>query len=775
MTLARYISKHFVVGIMSLLISVLILAGCVYFYMIFQLPDVMMLKDSKLQVPLRIFTSDKQLIAEYGAMRRDPVSLDQVPKPLLNAIIATEDQRFFENSGVDFIGIIRAARELLLTGQKNQGASTISMQVARNFFLTPEKTFSRKINEILLALKINNTFTKEKILELYINKIYLGQHAYGVSSAASIYYGKSLNELTLAEIAMIAGLPQAPSRDNPITNPAAAKIRRDHVLERMLEMHYIHEKQYAEAIHAPVETYYHGPKIMVDAPHIAEMVRNVIYQQFGEAGYTTGLEVYTTLDSHLQQTANDVLRNGLIAYEQRHRGYRGPEANLQKLSTDISVWQNALGDMPQNDNFIPAVVIQAKREGLTVLLANGAKIMIPAEGLSWARRSGKGNSLKVGDIVRVLEREGKWQLTQIPQVQGAIVSLNPGDGAILALNGGFNDSDNGFNRAIQAERQPGSSFKPFIYAAALSKGYTLATVVNDSPIEINDTGDPNNLWRPQNDDNTFHGPTRLRVGLVRSFNLVSIRLLRMIGVPDAINYVTRFGFDKQNLPHSLSLALGTASVTPMQMATGYTVFANGGYRVTPYFIRSIQSAEGKILYQAHPPTVPNYAASPGLPSSPRAIEPDVAYLMTSVLQDVIQSGTGYAATVLDRDDIAGKTGTTNREVDGWFSGFNPHVETTVWVGYDQPRPLNEHGAQAALPIWIDFMKVALANMPEETLKMPDNIVTAQINPNDGLLALPEQTNAISELFRVGTVPIDSSIGGPVIDEEEESNSEAQLF
>lgn len=762
MSLSQYLSKHIIITLMSLLISTLILAGCVYFYMLFQLPDVTALKDSKLQIPLRVFTNDGQLIAEYGAMRRNPVTLNQVPKTLLNAIIATEDQRFFENSGVDFIGIIRAARELLITGQKNQGASTISMQVARNFFLTPEKTFSRKINEMLLALKINTIFSKEKILELYINKIYLGQHAYGVSSAADIYYGKSLDALTLPEMAMIAGLPQAPSRANPITNPAAAKFRRDHVLQRMLELGYIDEKSYKEAINTPVETYYHGPRITVNAPHVAEMARNVLYQQYGEDAYTTGLRVYTTLDSHLQQTANTALLDGLIAYEQRHRGYRGAEKNLGRLPTDLSSWESILGDATQTDNFIPAAVIEVKQGGITVLLANGAKITIPSSGLAWARRSK--TAIKIGDVVRILEKNGQWQLTQIPRVQGAIVSLNPGNGAILALNGGFNNSDTGFNRVMQAELQPGSNFKPFIYAAALAKGYTLATIIDDAPIEINDTGDPNNLWRPHNDDNTFHGPTRLRMGLVRSLNLVSIRVLDMVGVSDAIDYLTRFGFDKNKLPPFLSLALGTPGLTPMEIARGYSVFANGGYLINPYFIEQIQSEDSKVLYQAHPPTVPGYVKAEGETPSfppPRAIEASTAYLITSALKDVIRYGTGYGAKALNRDDIAGKTGTTNRQLDAWFSGFNPRIETTVWVGYDQPKPLGEYGGQAALPIWMDFMKVALADMPETIHAVPEGIVSVRIDPNNGLLALPDQQNAILEEFTADTVPQETTDGSSV--------------
>lgn len=756
MSLVRYFSKHIIIALISLLFTLLILAGCVYFYMEFQLPDVAALKDTQLQIPLRIYTRDEQLIAEYGAMRRNPVSLDQVPKPLLNAIVATEDQRFFEHSGIDFIGIVRALRELLITGQRTQGASTISMQVARNFFLTPEKTFSRKFKEMLLAMKIDSAFSKDKILEIYINKIYLGQHAYGVSSAAAIYYGKKLDELTLPEMAMIAGLPQAPSKENPITNPAAAKIRRDHVLERMLKLNYIDSKSYEDAIKTPIGTYYHGPKITVNAPHVAEMVRSLLYQQYGEKAYTNGFKVYTTLDGQLQQAANDALRNGLTAYERRHRGYRKPEKNLGPLPADLSAWAYALSDLPQIDEFIPVAIIKISANSITALQKNGQIITLSAKNFAWAKRY-KNAAFKVGDVIRVLEKNNTWELTQIPQVQGAIVSLNPGDGAILALNGGFNDSETGYNRVVQAERQPGSNFKPFIYAAALAKGYTLATIINDAPLEINDTGDPNNPWQPQNDDKNFRGPIRMRLGLVKSINLVSIRILQMIGIPYAIDYVTHFGFDRTKLPPYLSLALGTASTTPLQIATGYAVFANGGYKITPYFIKQIQSSNAKVLFEATPPTVPGYITTTYTTASmpPRAIDSDIAYLITNTLQDVIRSGTGYAARALNRSDIAGKTG-TNGGMDAWFSGFNTKIEATVWVGYDQKRLLNEYGTQAALPIWMDFMRVALSAIPEQTLAPPLDIVSAKIDSFDGLLAPPDDKNAIFEVFRADTVPTETS-------------------
>ena len=795
MNFFRYIARHLVTTILSLLLTALVLAGCVYFYMMVRLPNVDALKDYRLQAPLRIYGADGQLMGEYGAWRRNPVTLNQVPQLLLEAIIATEDQRFFEHSGVDFIGVIRAARELLITGQRNQGASTITMQVARNFFLTPENTFSRKINEILLALKINSTFSKEKILELYLNKIYLGQHAYGVSAAAEIYFGKKLNELTLPELAMIAGLPQAPSKENPITNPKAAKIRRDHVLQRMLEMKYIDQQAYTQAIQAPVNAYYHGPAITLYAPHIAEMVRNVIYQQFGEDGYTSGLQVYTTINAAMQAQANVALSDGLIDYDRRRNGTYRAEKNLGPPPKNLADWQDILANISSENGLQPAAVVRVEPRFIHAMLTNGEIVVIPWSGLAWAGRSSANQLVKPGSVIRVALRGDQWQLSQVPKVEGALVSLDADTGAVLALNGGFNRAENGFNRATQANRQPGSAFKPFIYAAALARGYTLATIINDAPLAINDTGDPNNLWRPKNDSNTFNGPTRLRLGLVKSINVMTIRLLQMVGVPFTLDYLTHFGFDPAKLPHGLSLALGTGGVTPMQMAASYAIFANGGYRVTPYFIQTIKSEEGKVLYQANPATVPGVltedlkntinqqlnggAKAVAAPIAPQAIDADIAYLVTNTLQDVIQSGTGHAAQVLQRKDIAGKTG-TNQQYDAWFCGFNRRIVTTVWVGYDNFKPLHEHGAQAALPIWIDFMRMALANKPEESLNPPADIVAVKIDPDTGLLANAYQDNGIFEVFRSGTAPEENSMdnsGGGYQDDNYNAgdNSEAQLF
>jgi penicillin-binding protein 1A len=769
MKFLNYIAKNSITTLLSLLISLLILAGCVYFYMVLQLPNVDALKDARLQVPLRVYSSDGKLIAEYGQMRRSPVSLAQIPKPLIEGVIATEDRRFFEHSGVDFIGLIRASKELIITGQKTQGASTITMQVARNFFLTRKKTFTRKINEILLALKINSTFSKDKILELYLNKIYLGQRAYGVAAAAQIYYGKTLDQLTLPEMAMIAGLPQAPSKDNPITDPVAAKDRRNHVLERMLEDGYINQKTYAEAIQAPITASYHGTQVGINAPYVGEMVRDAMVAQYGDAAYSDGFAVYTTVDSTLQKAANKALHDSLISYAKRH-GYNGAEANWGEASSaNMADWQGRLGEAPVINELIPAVVTTVQDRSLQALLANGHTINLPWSALAWTNRPNARAIAKPGDLIRVEHADANWQLSEVPKVEGALVSLDPKNGAIYALVGGFNYEKSNFNRVTQALRQPGSSFKPFIYAAALDKGYTLATVINDAPIVLNDTGQAGHLWRPQNDDLKFYGPTRLRSALMRSSNIVTLRLLQLIGIPYAIDYATRFGFDRKQLPASLSMALGSADVTPLQMVDAYAVFANGGYRVAPYFIQSIKSGNGKVIFTAQPDTVG------GNPAAPQVIPSDVAYLMTSALQDVIRHGTGRSALVLKRADIAGKTGTSNNQMDAWFSGYNGNIVTTAWVGYDQPQSLYEYSWRAAMPVWIEFMRNALAGQPETQYVMPSDIVMVRINPNTGLLANPDQSDAIFEMFRKATAPTQESSAQDANTLNNGDSADAHLF
>ncbi len=768
MSRIRRLAGHALWALFSLLLTVVFITAAVYTYMELQLPDVDTLKDVHMQVPLRIYTAGGKLIAQYGAKRRIPVTIDQVPKPLIQAILATEDARYYEHPGVDLIGIVRAARAVITSGKKSQGASTITMQVARNFFLSSKKTYSRKINEILLALKIDKEFSKQKVLELYLNKIYLGNRAYGVAAAAKVYYGKTLDQLTLPEMAMIAGLPQAPSRNNPIDNPEGALKRRNHVLERMYEVKLITKEQYELAIQAPITAKYHAEKIQVRAPYVAEMVREAMIDEYGASAYDKGLSVYTTISSKLQHYANTSLHDGLLAYDKRH-GYRKPTENLGIY--DREIWMQTLKKKDVIDDLYPAAVISVDGRSIEALMANGHVITISWAGLSWARLElengyvgappqDANDIVKVGDVIRVMQdKNGQWNLTQIPQVQGAIVVLNPQDGALLALSGGFDYNTSNFNRAIQAERQPGSNFKPFIYSAALAKGYTLATMINDAPVVMKDTGE-NQLWRPMNDTLKFYGPTPLRIGLIKSRNLTSIRLLQGIGIPYALNYIKRFGFDPNTLPNTLSLALGSGTVTPMQIANGYAVFANGGYRVNPYFVQRINDESNQVLFQADPikacpSCIANAGTSPDtIPQPPalRVITPQNAYLITQALRGVIQSGTGHAARVLHRSDLAGKTGTTNKQVDAWFSGFNSNIEVTVWVGFDNLKPLKEYGAQAALPIWIQFMRDALQGTPEATMPQPPGMVTVRIDPHTGLLANPNSTDAKFEIFRQKYAP-----------------------
>lgn len=727
MNLLQKALKNGFLTIFSLLITGLLLLGSIVFYIYLELPDVTTLKNMQLQVPLRVFTKDGKLIAEYGENHRIPVSLDQVPKKLIQGILATEDQRYFEHPGVDMIGLVRAGRELLVTGRKSQGASTITMQVARNFFLSRQKTFGRKLNEILLALKIDATLSKEKVLELYLNKIYLGQRAYGVAAAADVYFGKSLKDLNLAEMALLAGLPQAPSRDNPIDNPRAALERRNHVLERMLASGFITSKEYDSAVAMPLNARLHNRTNTIEAPYVGEMVRAAMVEAYGDAAYTNGLKVYTTVDSNLQAAANAALKNGLTSYDKRH-GFRGAEKHITKPSQ----WLVKLKQLPTINGMVPAIVVSNSGNRIIAIKADRSRVTVDGS------LSGK-HKLRRGDVIRIMHKGTEWTITQVPKVEGAIVSLDPNTGRILALTGGFSFNQSPYNRATQAKRQPGSSFKPFIYSAALDKNFTLASIVNDAPIEQYIPGS-NTIWRPQNSNLKFYGPTRLRFALVHSRNTVSIRVLEAIGVSYAINYASRFGFDSNDMPRNLTLALGTNSVTPMQLASGFATFANGGYRIKPYFIDRITDDADKELYQAE------------APSLERAISPENAYLMNSVLQDVVRLGTGHRAMALNRKDIAGKTGTTNDQMDGWFAGYNGDVVTTVWVGFDQRKSLSEYGADAALPVWIEYMRVALQNKPEHTLSQPPNIIRAPVNTGNGYSSEEYNSNGFYELFDKNHLP-----------------------
>lgn len=747
--------------ILSLLAGGAAIAGVLY-YMEYELPDIDALNTVQLQVPLQIFTKDNKLIASFGEKRRMPLPYDQIPKPLIQAVLATEDQRYFQHSGVDLPGLGRAAIQLILTGKKLQGGSTITMQVARSFYLTRHKTFGRKVREILLAIKIEHKLSKEKILELYLNKVFLGNRAYGVAAAAQVYYGKPLNELTLDEFAMLAGLPKAPSSLNPIANPQAALRRRNHVLDRMHEQGYIDDKAYREAIIQPLNASYHDIKTEVKAPYVAELVREQLEQMYGDSIYTDGFKVITTIDSKLQDAANLAVKDNLIAYDQRH-GYRGPIMNFGTPSFEkMEKWELSLKKMFPINGLEPAVVVEMTSDTLTVLQSNGKLTIIPWPGLAWARKQINADFLgprprntnqiaKLGDVIFITQTPEGYALAQMPKAEAGLVALSPTNGAILAMTGGFDYQTSKFNRITRAERQPGSSFKPFIYSGALEKGFTLATVINDAPIVIENPTD-NSLWRPQNDTHKFYGPTRLRTAIIESRNLVSIRLLALMGLPFAENYVQRFGFVRSQLPPGLSLALGTALVTPLQMAQSYAVFANGGMKVVPFIIDSIHNSSDQVVYQAKPLVACDNKCNGNQAVAPRVITPQNAFLITSALHDVIQRGTAKLAKSIGRTDLAGKTGTTQDQKDAWFAGYSPDIVAVSWVGFDQPQSLHEYGAQAALPMWIQFIQAALNNKPSRPLPQPNNIVSIRINPMTGKRAAGNDANGLFEYFMLPFVP-----------------------
>lgn len=771
----------------------MIVALGAYLYLAPGMPTVSILKDVQLQVPLRVYSRDGLLISEFGEKRRKPLTYERIPEQMRQAFLAAEDDRFFEHPGVDYHGILRAAVELARTGEKGQGGSTITMQLARNFFLTRERTYIRKLREIFLALNIEQELTKEEILELYLNKIYLGHRAYGIGAAAEVYYGKEADELNLAQIAMIAGLPKAPSAYNPVTDPNRAVLRRDYVLRRMFELRYIDERTYRDARAAPVTAALHRAVSDLQAPYIGEMVRAAMVDRFGTDAYNGGYQVYTTVDSRLQKAADMALAEGLLAYGRRH-GYAGPLRKIDPaLLEDESALLEVLSGESSSGVLQPAVVLEVEERSAVVYTPEAGRVSIPWEGLSWASPYIDGiqtgpaperaaDVVSSGDVVRVYRSEDEtWILGDIPKVAGALVSLNAGDGAIVALSGGFDFYASKFNRVTQARRQPGSSFKPFLYSAALKKGMTPATVINDAPVVFSDS-QLETTWRPENYSGRFHGPTRLRVALMKSRNLVSIRMLRQIGVRNALEYAALFGFDTGRFPRDLSIALGSGEVTPLELARGYAVFANGGFRIEPYFIERIVR-EGELVYEADPPTVcvapcvagPDASTDDSVPDEPvpeardasepvvreggpnaeRVIEAGNAYQMTSMMQDVIRRGTGRKAMKLERADLAGKTGTTNDQHDAWFAGFNADLVTVAWVGFDENRTLGarETGGAAALPIWMDYMRVALDGMPENTMPRPDGMVTVRIDPETGDRAGAGVKGAIFETFRVDHVPV----------------------
>jgi penicillin-binding protein 1A len=758
------------------------------------LPDVASLREVQLQVPLRIYSRDGKLIQSIGEQRRIPVRYDQLPPKLIQAFLATEDDRFFRHHGVDWQGILRAAVANLKAGGIRQGASTITMQVSRDMFLTPRRDMKRKMSEIYISLLMEAEFTKEEIFSLYVNKIFLGQRAYGVGAAAEVYFGKSLDQLTIGEMATLAGIPTAPSTVNPVANAEAAKVRRTHVLGRMLELGYISQGEYDQAKTSPMESRLHGASIEVDAPYLAEMVRSDMQNKYGDAVYTAGYKVYTTLDSRLQAAGTVALRTGLLEYDMRH-GYRGASAkvDLSKISTPAQ-FDAQLEEFPIIGGLKPAIVQQVEAKSAKIYVKDLGVVTLPWEKLVWARRelpdekvdrypTQASEILSRGDVIYTVGRTPDSLLfVQVPEAQSALVSVDPKDGAIVALVGGFDFFQSKFNRVVQARRQPGSGFKPFIYAAAFDKGFTPASVVVDAPVVIDEEG-KEQAWRPKEFESRFSGPVRLRDALVHSKNLVSVRLMRAIGGQYARDYVTRFGFDKSQLPDDLTLALGTAELSPLQVAIGYSTFANGGFKVSSYYIDRIEDANDKILQQANPAIACAQCGHPSDGPSPRSaaaaaraaldeaphdgktlipvknlapqiLRPQIAFLLADMMADVIKRGTGQRARTLNRDDIAGKTGTSNDAHDTWFNGFNGDLVTTVWVGFDSDRLLGEgeQGGRTAIPAWTYFMKDALAGTARHGVPIPDGIVRVRISPTTGLLAGADDPSGIMEYFAEGNLP-----------------------
>lgn len=845
---ARLLIYVVTAGFTLMLLGIVTVFGA-YLYFAPSLPDAQALREIQMQVPLRVYTRDGRLIAEYGEQRRVPLTLEQIPDELEKAVLAAEDERFYTHYGIDPIGIARAMIQNLRAGRIVGGASTITQQVAKNFFLTFEQIWSRKIREIFLAFKIERELTKDEILTLYLNKIYLGNRAYGVGAAAEIYYGKPVEQLTLAQMAMIATLPKAPSKYNPLADPQRALERRGYVLDRMLELDYIDARAHEEAMAAPVTAAYHGSVTEVDAHYVGEMVRADLVDRVGaEAAYSAGYRVITSLDSRLQAAANVAVRNALQEYDSRY-GYRGPlrqvsAAALEEAMSSTDGVRPLLGDIPTAGVMLPAVVIEVSETGARALLAERGEVQLTMDDLAWAAPATEGRNtgsapkqpadvLAVGDIVYVYPQgEGDWRLGQAPDVQGALVSLDPNDGAVVAMVGGYDYFLSKYNRAVQARRQPGSSFKPFVYSAALANGFTPATIVNDAPVVFADD-QLEDVWRPENDSGRFYGPTRLREALVRSRNLVSIRVMQTVGIATAIRYINQtFGFERDRLPRDLSLALGSGAYSPLEMATAYAVLANGGFRIEPYFIDEIIAPDGSSLYRADPAiacrecelreqeeavratdetvadTESNAALLVDEVAAQVSTEEDVAvlplddeaytgaierreprraervqsaqvnYLITDMMRDVIRRGTGVRAMEIGRNDLAGKTGTTNEYRDAWFSGFNPEIVTTVWVGFDDFSTLGrgEYGGRAALPAWISFMRTALEGTPEVLPERPPGLVTVRIDPQTGLLSGAGQAGGIFETFIEGTLP-DAANGNGRNDEgdSEDDTSESDLF
>ncbi|MBW3502149.1 penicillin-binding protein 1A [Janthinobacterium sp. NKUCC08_JDC] len=686
------------------------------------LPALDTLTDYKPKMPLRIFTSDSVLIGEFGEERRNMVHIKDIPDVMKKAVLAIEDDRFYEHGGVDYQGITRAALHNL-TGGAKQGASTITQQVARNFFLSSEQTLKRKAYEVLLAWKIEKNLSKDQILEVYMNQIYLGQRAYGFASAAQIYFGKNIQDLTVAEAAMLAGLPKAPSAYNPVVNPKRARMRQQYILQRMAQLGYITPEQYTEAKNEELKVKTDSSAFGVHAEYVSEMARQLVYEQFKEDTYTRGLNVYTTITKADQDAAYIALRKGVMDYEKRH-GYRGPEAYIEipktKAEADDAI-ETELADHPDSDDIIAAMVLQASPKSLQAVTSAGEEITITGPGLTFgaawlSEKAAPNRRIKRGAVIRVMQEGNAWVLTQMPEVQSAFVSASTTDGAIRAMVGGFDYNRNKFNHVTQAWRQPGSAFKPFIYSASLERGLSPATIINDAPISFDAGQTGGQAWEPKNYDSKYDGPMTMRKGLMKSKNMISIRILHKIGAKYGQEYATRFGFDADKNPPYLTLALGAGNVTPLQMAGAYAVFANGGYKVNPYLIAKVTDSDGNVLSQAKPDLAGEEAN--------RVIDERNAFMMNSMLNDVVRFGTANKAMALKRPDLAGKTGTTNDSIDAWFAGYQAKLVGIAWIGYDQPRNLGnrETGGGLALPIWISYMAKALKSIPVEERAVPEGLI-----------------------------------------------------
>ena len=733
MTLSKwwhYILLAIFVGGLSVIALVTIAAAIIYP----SLPSLDALTNYQPKLPLRVFSEDGFIIGEFGEERRAFINIDQVPKNLRDAVIAIEDRRFYQHNGIDLTGVLRAIKNNV-TSKAHEGASTITMQVAKNFFTLPngKRTLITKVNEALLAIKIEHNLSKDKILELYINQIYLGQRSYGFAAASQVYYGKPLDKLNLAETAFLAGLPKAPSNYNPFVNEKRGKIRQQEVLHDMYRFGFLKEEDYQSALHQPLRFKITKQSRDLSADYVAEMVRDTLYEQYQDEIYSSGLNVYTTIRKANQEAANNAVREGILDYDLRH-DYRGPEKilNIEALPSTESraALDIALDEFEVFNGYIPAIITLISPKSIQLHTKSGDDLNITGKGLAYVEKMllNKDPSkrlLKPGAVVRVLKFEGDWHIVQLPQVESALIALDPENGAIRALVGGFDFNRSKFNHVTQAWRQPGSSFKPFIYSAALEKGYTAASIVEDAPITISATQTGSKEWSPQNYENTFEGPISLRKALAHSVNTVAIRILQDIGPSYAQSYITRFGFEAKNHPAYLTMALGAGSATPWQMASAYAVFANGGYRVKPTLITKIVDQHGNVIST----TAFDHASN----GAPRVIDSRNAFIMNSLMQSVVRNGTASKALILGRGDIAGKTGTTNDHLDAWFAGYSPKQVAVAWIGFDTPKPLGrgETGAVAALPIWIKYMSTALKGTPEMAMRMPEGVIEINIDPVTG--------------------------------------------